>query len=466
MPRSAGLARALTLVAVVLASACAPQPQVAESTSPALRLPIESYRLPNGLRVVLVRDESVPTTTVGVYYHIGFRSEPVGRTGFAHLFEHLMFEETANLAKGEAARLVNGNGGLSNGQTHFDYTNYFEVVPSHALRLVLWAEADRMRGLALTPESFANQKDVVKSEVRVNVLNRPYGGFGWIDLPQYANRNWHNAHNFYGDFADLDAATLADVRAFYDTYYVPANAALVVAGDFEPATLRAWIEEYFGPLPVREPPARDDVSEPAQTDERRAERVDPLAPRPGLALAYHLPPRNTHDWYAFGLLDEVLLQGEDSRLWRRLVIDKGYTDGIEGGMNFGGNMFDYEGPALWTLLMLHDRQTTDAALLRAIDATIAELDSNPVGRAELERARTKIRSAFYDLAGSSTRFGLTDLLGCFALFDDDPERINRVDAEFRNVTSADLTRVAHEYLRPARRTVLSLQPGADSGKKP
>jgi zinc protease len=466
MSRSAGFARALTLAALVLASGCAPQPRVAETTTPALRLPIESYRLPNGLRVVLVRDESVPTATVGVYYHIGFRSEPVGRTGFAHLFEHLMFEETANLAKGEAARLVNGNGGLSNGQTHFDYTNYFEVVPSHALRLVLWAEADRMRGLALSPESFANQKDVVKSEVRVNVLNRPYGGFGWIDLPQYANRNWHNAHNFYGDFADLDAATLADVRAFYDTYYVPANAALVVAGDFEPATIRAWIDEYFGPLPLRVPPARDDVSEPPQTEQRRAERVDPLAPRPGLALAYHLPPRNTRDWYAFGLLDEVLLQGEDSRLWQRLVIEKGYTDGIEGGMNFGGNMFDYEGPALWTLLMLHDRQTSDTVILRAIDATIADLDAKPIGRAELERARTKIRSAFYDLAGSSTRFGLTDVLGCFALFDDDPTRINRVDAEFRNVTAADLARVAHEYLRPAQRTVLSLQPGGDGGKTP
>jgi zinc protease len=452
------LARPLALLGLLLLAACAGTPRA--PATPGLALAVDYYHLPNGLRVALLPEHSVPTVTVGVSYHIGFRSEPAGRTGFAHLFEHLMFEETKNLAKGEATRLVNGNGGVANGQTHLDFTNYFEVVPSHVLRAVLWAEADRMRGLALTQESFANQKSVVKNEVRVNVLNRPYGGFGWLDVPQVANTNPHNAHNFYGDFADLDAATLADVRSFYDSYYVPANAALVVAGDFDPAAARAWIEEYFGALATRAAPAREDVTEPAQTAERRGGRQDALAPRPALALAWHLPARGSRDWYAFGLLDQVLLDGEDSRLWQRLVVEKGLTDAVEGGMNVGGNMFDYEGPALYTVMLVHDAATRDEILIAAVDEVIDGLSLRPVTRTEFVRALTKIRSGLYDLAGSPTRFGLTELIGCYALYDDDPARLVALEAELRKVTAEDLARVARKYLKPANRTVYAIEPGA------
>jgi predicted Zn-dependent peptidase len=442
-----------------------PPPPAPPAPSPTLNISVEYYRLANGLRVVLSHDDTVPTTTVAVYYHIGFRSEPKGRTGFAHLFEHLMFEETTNLDKGEAARLVTGSGGISNGSTRFDFTNYFQVVPSHALRPVLWAEADRMRGLALTQKSFDNQKDVVKSEVRVNVLNRPYGGFGWLDLPQYAFTNWSNAHNFYGDFADLDAATLADVKAFYDTYYVPSNAVLVVAGDFDRAAVRGWIDEYFGALPTRPAPRRADVSEPPQTAEIRASHTDPLAPRPGLAVGYHLPPRNSREWFAFGLLDQILLQGEDSRLWRRLVAEKGYTDRVEGGMNLAGNMFNYEGPMIWSFLLIHDPSTSNQQIIDSIDAVLADAKSQPVSAVEIERALTKMRSELYDLAGSATRFGLVDLLAAFALFDDNPARINSLELEFRNVTPEELTATARQYLRPENRTVMTLIAGGAAQAK-
>ena len=433
----------------------------AAAPAPAARLavPVEYYRLPNGLRVVLSRDASVPTATVAMYYQIGFRIEPRGRTGFAHLFEHLMFEETTNLARGEADRIVIGNGGVANGSTRFDFTNYFEVVPSHVVEPVLWVQAERMRGLALSPASLKNQKDVVKNEVRVNVLNRPYGGFPWVQLPQRANSNWYNAHNFYGELNDIDAATLADVRRFYDTYYVPANAALVVAGDFEPAATRAWIERYFGPLPARPAPATPDVSEPRQLRERRAADTDRLAPRPAVAYGYHVPERNTPDWYAFGLLDQILLQGEDSRLWQRLVKERGYADAVQGGVNLLGNMFDYQGPMLWSLYLIHDATTREAAITADLDAVLAGLAAEPVPATELERARTKIRSALYDVAGSATRFGLADLLASFALFDDDPARINRLEDEFRKVTPEQLQRVAAEYLRPSNRTVLTVSPG-------
>jgi len=453
-------ASALPLAPGVLAAAPAAAP-TAE-----INVPIEYYRLPNGLRVVLSQDASAPTTTIAVYYHIGFRIEPRDRTGFAHLFEHLMFQESTNLAKGEADKLVAGNGGVANGSTRFDYTNYFQVVPSNVTEPVLWVEADRMRGLVLSESSLQNQKDVVKNEVRVNVINRPYGAFPWLDLPQHANTNWYNAHNFYGALEDIDAATLKDVRAFYDTYYVPANAVLVVAGDFDRTQVRAWVERYFGGLPTRPEPTRPDVSEPPQKKERFASRTDPLAPRPALAFGYHLPPRNTPEWYAFGLIDQILLQGEDSRLWRRLVQERGYTDGVEGGLNLIGNMFDYEGPMLWAASLVHDPGASDEKIMADVDDVIGRLQKDLVGPAELERAITKIRSSLYDVAGSSTRFGLVDVLACFALFDDDPAKINRLESEFRKVTPQLLRATARKYLVPANRTRVALLAGHAAGEKP
>ena len=200
-----------------------------------LHIPVEHTTLANGLRVVISPDRSAPIVTVGVYYQIGFRLEPRGRSGFAHLFEHMMFQGSENAGKMEHIRLINSSGGMLNGTTNYDITNYFESVPSNALERVLWLEADRMRALKVDDENLRNQRDVVKEEVRVNVLNQPYGGFPWLDLPPVAFRNWPNAHNFYGDFADLDAATLADVQTFFHTYYSPNNAVLLMVGDLDPA---------------------------------------------------------------------------------------------------------------------------------------------------------------------------------------------------------------------------------------
>src|SRR5688500_14368591 len=229
------------------APASAPAP--ASAASPArFSIPVDYDTLPNGLKVVLSRDATAPVSAVAVYYNIGFRIEPRERTGFAHLFEHMMFQGSDNLAKMELPRLIQSNGGLLNGSTRFDFTNYFEVVPAHTLETMLWAEADRMRSLAITEENLKNQQSVVKNEVRVNVLNQPYGGFPWLDLPQYANTNWYNAHNFYGDLADLDAATIEDARNFFKTYYAPNNAVLALVGDFDPAQAMTWVKQYFGPI--------------------------------------------------------------------------------------------------------------------------------------------------------------------------------------------------------------------------
>ncbi len=439
----------------------------ATAASPAFQVPVEYHKLPNGLRVVLSRDTTAPLAVVAVYYNIGFRIEPKDRTGFAHLFEHMMFQGSENLGKMEFIRLVQSNGGILNGSTRFDFTNYFEVLPAHALETALWAEADRMKGLAITGENLKNQQDVVKSEVRVNVLNQPYGGFPWLDLPQYANQNWYNAHNFYGDLKDLDAATLEDVSKFFKTFYAPNNAALVVVGDFDPAQTLTWVRKYFEALPASQLPERPDISEPRQEKEKRASKDDKLATRPALAVGYHAPKRNTPEYYAMGLIDEILVQGKDSRLYQALVQKTGLTGDVEGGINSGlGDMFNINGPTLWDVSLFHDKDKSSAQILEVFDTEIERIRTTSVDQATIDRALVKKRSRLYDKMEQTGGFGKADLLASLALFDDDPKKINRIEEEFRKVTPALIQKTAQEYLRPANRTILVIEPKAESQAQP
>ncbi|MGE5276320.1 MAG: M16 family metallopeptidase [Acidobacteriota bacterium] len=428
-------------------------------------VPVEYKKLPNGLKVVLSRDATSPKTVVAVYYNIGFRIEPKDRTGFAHLFEHMMFQGSQNLGKMEFIKLVQSNGGVLNGSTRFDFTNYFEIVPSNALETALWAEADRMKGLQIDGENLKNQQEVVKNEVRVNVLNRPYGGFPWLDLPQYANSNWYNAHNFYGDLKDLDAATLADVKTFFGTYYAPNNAALVVVGDFDPKQTDAWIEKYFAGIPASKLPAKPDISEPRQEKEKRATKADALATRPALAVGYHAPRRNTPEYYAMGLLDQILVQGKDSRLYQALVQKAGLTGDVEGGINSGlGNMYNIDGPTLWDASLYYDKDKSADQILKVFDEEIEKVRTTPVDKDTLDRALVKVRSDLYDNIDRLFGFGRADLLASFALFDDKPQEINQIEANFRTVTPALLQKTAQEYLRPENRTVLVVEPKAEEKK--
>ena len=430
----------------------------------AFHLPVTYYRLPNGLRVTFSPDHTAPTVVVAVYYRIGFRVEPKDRTGFAHLFEHMMFQGSRNLGKMEFIQLVQKNGGVLNGSTRFDFTNYFEVLPSNKLETALWAEADRMRGLAITEANLTNQKGVVSNEVKVNVLNRPYGGFPWLDMPQIANTNFYNAHNFYGDLKDIEAATLSDVQNFFKTYYAPNNAALVVVGDFDEAQARAKVERYFSAIPASRLPAAPDLTEPPQKEEKRAAHTDPLAKRPALGFAYHMPERNTPEYYAMGLIDQILIEGDDSLLARELVKKKGYTGAVEGGINLLGNMFNYSGPMLFTISLFHDAKNPAAQILADAGAVIDGLAGNPVSPELLARARVKLRSSLYDTIDETFGFGRADLLASFALFDDNPARINTLEAEFAKVTPELIQKTAREYLRPANRTVLTIEPAAAAAR--
>jgi predicted Zn-dependent peptidase len=429
-------------------------------------VPVEYFTLDNGLKVVLSKDDTAPVVTVAVYYNIGFRNEPKDRTGFAHLFEHMMFQGSENLGKMEFIKLVNDNGGVLNGSTRFDFTNYFEIIPAHKLETFLWAEADRMKGLAITQENLTNQQGVVKNEVKVNVLNRPYGGFPWLDMPQYAFNNWYNAHNFYGDLADLDAANLEDVDAFFKMYYAPNNAVLAVVGDIDVQQAKQMVEKYFAAIPSAELSPQPDLTELRQEKEKVFNKFDKLAPKPAYAFAYKMPPRNTPEYYAMGIIDQILVQGEDSLLYQELVKNQQITGSVNGGINYLlGNMFNYNGPMLWMSSFTHDDTVSRDTITAAIDNVVNKLQETPLTEDEMARAIVKIRSSLFDAVDGFYGFGRADLLASFALFDNDPSKINDLEANFKKVTPEVIARTVKEYLRPTNRTILTVTPGVDPNEE-
>jgi zinc protease len=462
--RSMAAALALAAGWPGLAAAQAPTPAAAPAK---LAIDMQYFTLPNGLRVVLSKDAIAPTVTVGVYYGIGFRIEPRNRTGFAHLFEHLMFQGSGNAPKGVFDTTITGVGGINNGSTRFDFTNYFEIVPSNALERILWLEGDRMARPVIDETVLKNQQGVVGNEVKVNVLNQPYSTWPWIDLPMLANENWHNAHNFYGDLTEIEAATVADAKTFSESFYRPSNAVLVVAGDLDYAATRGMVEKYFAAIPSKPKLPLPDISEPRQTQPKFKSRVDRLAPRPGYAAGYKVPARGTPEWYAMGLLDQILVQGEDSRLYAELVQKRGITGSIDGGINaLLGTMYNYNGPMLWSFSFTHDPSKSQQEITAAIDGVVEGLRNTPVSQAELDRARTKIRSDLYSTIDGQGRVGLIDLLAVYALFDNDPRKVNSIEDGFAKVTPALIQKVAKEYLRPTNRSIYVIEPGATQPAAP
>ncbi|PYQ52790.1 MAG: insulinase family protein [Acidobacteria bacterium] len=420
-------------------------------------VPVDYYRLPNGLKVVVSEAHSAPTVTVAVYYGIGFRVEPKGQTGFAHLFEHMMFQGSANVKKMEHAKIVEANGGVLNGSTRLDFTNYYDTLPSDRVEKALWLEADRMRSLEVTEENLKNQQNVVSEEVRVNVLNQPYALFEWLDLWVNANQNWYNAHNFYGDLHDIEAAKIGDVRQFFKTYYAPNNAVLTIVGDVDPNAVRPMVQKFFADIPLQSVPERPDINEPQQTEEKKVKETDKLANLPALAFGYHLPDQESADYPAVVLLN-LIVQGDDgSRLYQRLVKEKKISLDWAGGINFElGNEFDYDGPMLLTSRTTYKTGHTGDEILEEVDAVIRDIQEHGVTAKELRDAKVRFRSNFYDQLEST--FGKANLLASFALFHDDPTRINRVVGAYENVTLEQIQSVAKKYLVPTNRTAIDRVP--------
>jgi predicted Zn-dependent peptidase len=421
-----------------------------------LNVPVVYYKLPNGLKVVISEDHNAPVVAVAVYYNVGFRVEPKGRTGFAHLFEHMMFQGSANVKKFDHVKFVEANGGNTNGHTDFDYTNYYETLPSNRVEMGLWLEADRMRSLDISEENLKNQQNVVSEEVRVNVLNQPYQFFEWIELWKNAFTNWNNSHNGYGELDEINAATIEDVRNFFKTYYAPNNAVLTIVGDVDAAEVKKMVEKHFASIPAQTAPPKPDLTEPAQMKEQRVSQPDKLANLPALATGYHVPAQNSPDFPAMALLVQIL-QGDDSSRWyQRLIKEKELTLDLTGGLNYFGNEFDYTGPMIMTTRTTYKPGHTADEVLKEMDAVTAEVVAKGVTEKELADAKVRYRSNFYSQLESS--FGKAHLLSVLALFRDDPNQINSLLTPFENVTAAQVKAAAAKYLVASNRTVIDRVP--------
>lgn len=419
---------------------------------------LERLTLPNGLRVVLAPDRSAPVVGVAVVYDVGIRSEPEGRTGFAHLFEHLMFQGSENLEKLAHFRHVQGAGGTFNGSTHLDYTDYYEMLPSNALERALFLEADRMRGPRLTEENLRNQVDVVKEEIRVNVLNRPYGGFPWLRLPPVMFDTFPNAHDGYGSFTDLESATVADAADFFTRYYAAGNAVLAIAGDMDADDAARLVERHFSDVPARPAPPRPDFAEPDLSGERYETYTDALAPLPAFAAAWRVPDPigDLAAYLPYVVLAEVLTDGDASRLVQRLVLTDRSVTSISGYVSFMGDPFDVRDP---TALLLQAHLPPGGAIA-PVAATIAEecdrIAQDGLAPGELERTVARmsthlLREADTVLSRALHYAVLEQQRGDARIAEDLPRLLTEVTAE--------QVRAAAAALQPARRALVEVIAG-------
>ena len=417
--------------------------------------------LSNGLRVVVLPDRSGSVVAVTVLYDVGFRSEPEGRSGFAHLFEHMMFQGSKRVPKGEFDRMVFGNGGVLNGMTTPDYTAYYEVLPSSAVDLALFLEADRMRSLVLDQDNLDNQRAVVEEEIRLNVLNRPYGKFPWIQLPELMFDTYPNAHDGYGSFDDLDAADLDDIKRFFRRFYTPANAVLSLCGDIDPEEAFRMAERHFGAIGDGRRPRRPSFAEPISGGVRRSDVADPFAPAPALALGYRVPDP-IHDLdgvLALDIFATVLTDGVASRLERRLVQQEGLVTAVDAwiGESPGwGGPFEMRDPTRFQISAYYPRIEDGDRIVAAIDEVV-ENTIGTLSRAEVERSVTKTvathtRKMDHVLNRALLAAGLVLLHGDLGLLEEVPGRYERLAA-------GEIAATAGEWIRKDRRAELRLHPG-------
>ncbi|MFO0694889.1 MAG: pitrilysin family protein [Polyangiales bacterium] len=445
-----GTARADHHEAPAATAPAATAPAATAPTSPLDSLPILRETLPNGLRVVMSPDRTVPTVALTVYYDVGSRNEVRGRSGFAHLFEHMMFQGSANVGKGEHFQLVGNRGGSLNGTTSEDRTNYFETLPSNELALGLWLEADRMKSLAVTAENFENQRQTVMEERRQRIDNQPYvPSFLRIDELAYGDY-FPYAHSTIGDMQDLVNAPLSAVQEFFRTYYAPNNAVISLAGDFDPAEAMTMIRRYFADIPRRDVPAFTDVAMTPQTAERSETMLDPNASLPAFHVAYHIPPNGEPDHYAIEMLALVLADGDSSRLYQELVKTREICAQIYLGTQ------DRRGPDIFSFFAVmsagHEPREARDVLYRQLE----DIARNGVTERELEKARNRARASF--VFGIESNLSRSQRLGEHELYFGDANRIRGELDRYLAVTRDDIRRVAGQYFHATNRTVLDVMP--------
>jgi predicted Zn-dependent peptidase len=422
----------------------------------AVKLPnleLHQARLENGLRVILVPDHSAPVYAINVSYNVGSRNELPGHTGFAHLFEHMMFQGSANVGKGEHFILVLNNGGNMNGTTSEDRTIYFEELPKNQLDLGIYLEADRMRSLNVTQANLDNQRNAVEEERRQSVDNQPYGR-AQLDLDSLSYDNFAYKHPTIGSMADLNAASVSDVAAFFHTYYAPNNAVLTLVGDFDLDEAMAKVKKYFASIPAQATPPKVDLREEPPYGERRESISDPLARLPRLDIAYHVPPGNTADNYAMIELGTALAQGQSSRFYQHLVKDKQLAS------NVAIQTEARVGTSQMYIVATPRPGVTLADLEKGLDDEIEAVVKDGITADELARAKTQLLRRFIDRR--RTVLGTAQLIGEDAVKFDDPELINTIIEKQDAVTLDQVNRAAKTYLVRDQRSVITTMPAQTS----
>jgi predicted Zn-dependent peptidase len=423
--------------------------QAAKQLKKGYTVDFKGFRLQNGLRVLIAEDHSAPTYSICVTYNVGSRDERPGRTGFAHLFEHMLFQGSENVGKGEHFILVQNNGGSANGTTNIDRTNYFETLPANQLELGIFLEADRMRAPAITQVNFDNQRLTVQEERRQSYDNRPYGKT-YEAVIGLAYDNFGYKHSTIGSMEDLNAATIGDAEAFFKTYYAPNNAVLALVGDFKTDMALGLVKKYFERIPAQAAPSAPDMSEPEQKGERRKVIDDSFAQTAKLDIVYKIPPGNTPDWYALDFLGHVLSDGVSSRLYQKLVKEK------EIALSVYADASEQRGPSLFWFSVMARPNTDLSELEKLIYEEIARLQNEPVSHGEIEKVQMQLRrQRATQLYSTRSR---ANALGHFAVYYNQPELINTVWDKYEQVTQTDLQQVARTYFKETSRTVVTTLP--------
>ena len=440
------LASALTLATVPIQSAAAQDPG---------RIALDTFSLSNGLKVVLAPDHSTQVVSVDVWYNVGARNEELGRTGFAHLFEHMMFQGSANVPKGGHMSMVEQAGGSMNGSTQDDRTNYFEVLPSNRYNLGLWLESDRMRSLAVTQANFENQRETVKEERRLRFDNQPYIGamLKGVTSPFDASTCFAYSHELVGSMNDLNAAKVEDVQAFFKRFYAPNNATLTIVGDFDPAEARRLVQQYFGDIPRAPTPPAVHCDVTFNTGERRETVTDAKATLPAILHVYLIPEYANQDHAALELLSTILGGGESSRMNRAIARDAKAALATQVGLDVTG---PHRGPSVLMALAIANQGVTPDSLDRLMTKEIAKIAVDGVTDQELTKAKNSRRAA--QIFGMERAQTTAEELQTATMFLGSPEAINTDLARYQRVTRDDIKRVAQQYLRPDNSTVILIKP--------
>jgi zinc protease len=448
---------ALTCSAPVLAAtATEPKSDPAVASLERLGDAVQRFTLDNGLKVVLNPDRAAPTVAISVTYGVGSSSEVIGRTGFAHLFEHMMFQGSQHAKKGEHFKLISDRGGSLNGTTNSDRTNYYEVLPANELELALWLEADRMRSLAVTPENFENQRAVVEEEYRMRVQNQAYAP-GIMRLGELVFKDYGPyAHDTIGSMADLDAAKFDWVKDFHDQHYAPDNAVLTIAGDFEPERTLKLVQSYFSPAQRKNTPSLVYPPMPDKPNAGRDTVEDHNARTPAVVYGFMIPPTRAPDHYALELAGTLLANGESSRLYKQLVHDRAVADSVSAWTE------DHRGPDQFSVMAVLTEKAKLPDVEVAVEAQLARLRDAPPTAQELDKAKRQLRASF--VFGLQTNMGRSIQLGEFETNFGDARLLAHELARYLTVTPKDVQDAARRWLTPDRASRVEILPAAKAGK--